>query len=148
MSYSSVLAVAVGDGRGDCLLLFVVVLLSAFEQLTHCQSTLQRRLSIGEGVVVGFNIAPSPLALLTPGTSSLSALLLCPATKQEVYMSDSHLYMAMDLITGGNLAGGFRCDGEEQAAAIVRQVVRALRYLHDRNIAVNALKHQQKIEVG
>lgn len=57
-------------------------------------------------------------------------------------MSDSHLYMAMDLITGGNLAGGFRCDGEEQAAAIVRQVVRALRYLHDRNIAVNALKHQ------
>eukprot|EP00752_Nemacystus_decipiens_P006678 g6005.t1 len=59
---------------------------------------------------------------------------------QEVYMSDSHLYMAMDLITGGNLAGGFRCDGEEQAAAIVRQVVRALRYLHDRNIAHRDLK--------
>lgn len=52
-------------------------------------------------------------------------------------MSDSHLYMAMDLITGGNLGGGYRCDGEEQAAVIVRQIVRALRYLHDRHIAVS-----------
>lgn len=51
-------------------------------------------------------------------------------------MSDSHLFMAMDLITGGNLAGGYRCDGEHTAAIIVRQIVRALRYLHDRHIAV------------
>lgn len=56
-------------------------------------------------------------------------------------MSDSHLYMAMDLITGGNLGGGYRCDGEEQAAVIVRQVVRALRYLHDRHIAVSEKQH-------
>lgn len=59
-------------------------------------------------------------------------------------MSDSHLYMAMDLITGGNLAGGYRCDGEEQAAAVVRQIVRALRYLHDRNIAVNTILLQNR----
>ncbi|CAN0539004.1 unnamed protein product [Ectocarpus sp. 12 AP-2014] len=55
---------------------------------------------------------------------------------QEVYMSDSHLFMAMDLITGGNLARGYRCDGEHTAAIIIRQIVRALRYLHDRHIAV------------
>lgn len=54
-------------------------------------------------------------------------------------MSDSHLYMAMDLVTGGNLGGAYRCGGEEQAASIVRQIVRALRYLHDRNIAVSAV---------
>lgn len=61
--------------------------------------------------------------------------------QQEVYMSDSHLYMAMDLIAGGNLGGSFRCDGEEQAAVIVRQIVRALRYLHDRHIAVSENQH-------
>lgn len=56
---------------------------------------------------------------------------------QEVYVTNTHLYMAMDLIEGGNLAGRCRFKGEAEAAVVVRQIVRALRYLHDRNIAVS-----------
>lgn len=56
---------------------------------------------------------------------------------QEVYVTNSHLYMAMDLIEGGHLAGRCRFKGEDKAAVVVRQIVRALRYLHDRNIAVS-----------
>lgn len=101
------------------------------------------RLSVRVGVVVALIPSPSlsPAVNLRPkyrGAAGRVARTAVPQ-EQEVYMSDSHLYMAMDLITGGNLAGGYRCEGEEQAAAVVRQIVRALRYLHDRNIAVNAM---------
>ena len=70
-------------------------------------------------------------------------VLPCPVARaraprsQEVYVTNSHLYMAMDLIEGGNLAGRCRFKGEKEAAVVVRQIVRALRYLHDRNIAVS-----------
>lgn len=54
-------------------------------------------------------------------------------------MTPTHLYVAMDLIEGGNLAVRYVFEGEEKAAHIVRQIVRALRYLHDRNIAVRVM---------
>lgn len=63
-------------------------------------------------------------------------------------MSDSHLYMAMDLITGGNLGGDYKCAGEDQAAVIVRQIIRALRYLHDRNIAASPRPRFVRAGVG
>lgn len=58
---------------------------------------------------------------------------------QDVYVTHTHLHMAMDLMEGGNLAVRYVYEGEEKAAHIVRQVVRALRYLHDRNIAVSLM---------
>lgn len=51
-------------------------------------------------------------------------------------MTPSHVHVAMDLIEGGNLAVRYRFEGEERAAVIVRQIIRALRYLHDNHIAV------------
>lgn len=57
---------------------------------------------------------------------------------KEVYVTPTHLYVAMDLIEGGNLAVRYVFEGEEKAAHILRQIVRALRYLHDRNIAVSS----------
>lgn len=46
----------------------------------------------------------------------------------------------MDLVKGGNLAVRYSFEGEEKAAHVVRQIARALRYLHDRNIAVRMEK--------
>lgn len=67
---------------------------------------------------------------------------------QEVYVTNTHLYMAMDLIEGGNLAGRCRFKGEAEAAVVVRQIVRALRYLHDRNIAVSPTNVRRFLSQG
>ncbi|CAM9877704.1 unnamed protein product [Discosporangium mesarthrocarpum] len=59
---------------------------------------------------------------------------------EEVYVTPSHLYITMDLLTGGNLAEVYQFRGEEEAARIVRQLVNALRYCHERNVAHRDLK--------
>lgn len=68
-----------------------------------------------------------------------STMLRCTVLPrpQEVYVTPSRLHVAMDLIEGGNLAVRYRPKGEEGVDVIVRQIVRALRYLHDRHIAVS-----------
>ncbi|CAM9782079.1 unnamed protein product [Chrysoparadoxa australica] len=59
---------------------------------------------------------------------------------QEVYHTKDYLFMVMDLMHGGDLAEQYVFKSESNARAIVRQVVFALRYCHDRNIAHRDLK--------
>lgn len=60
---------------------------------------------------------------------------------QEVYRprSGDRLYMVLDRLEGGSVDGLWRKQGrlsEDHAAHIILQVVSAVRYCHDRGIAV------------
>jgi calcium/calmodulin-dependent protein kinase I len=58
------------------------------------------------------------------------------ARVQEVYHTPEHLYIIMDLYTGGEVFERYAFKGEASAAKVIRDVVNAVRYCHDRGIAV------------
>lgn len=45
--------------------------------------------------------------------------------------------MVMDLYTGGDMYGRYKLRSEEDTAKIVGKLINALRYCHDRNVAVS-----------
>mmetsp|Transcript_16678 Transcript_16678/g.23614 ORF Transcript_16678/g.23614 Transcript_16678/m.23614 type:complete len:718 (-) Transcript_16678:3-2156(-) len=59
---------------------------------------------------------------------------------QEVFHTPSYLFMIMDLCTGGNLLQSYKFKTEKAAANIIRCIVNAIRYCHDRGIAHRDLK--------
>ncbi|KAG5187758.1 hypothetical protein JKP88DRAFT_267783 [Tribonema minus] len=59
---------------------------------------------------------------------------------QEVYQTPSYLFLVMDLCTGGNLMQSYKFHSEDAAADIVKSVINAIRYCHDRSIAHRDLK--------
>lgn len=56
-----------------------------------------------------------------------------------MYHTPDHYYMVMDLYTGGDMYARYQFRSEEDTAKIVSKLINALRYCHDRNVAVSAL---------
>lgn len=56
---------------------------------------------------------------------------------QEVFHTPDHYYMVMDLYTGGDMYARYKFRSEDETAKIVNKLINALRYCHDRNIAVS-----------
>lgn len=57
---------------------------------------------------------------------------------QEVFHTPDHYYMVMDLYTGGDMYARYKFRSEDETAKIVNKLINALRYCHDRNVAVRA----------
>lgn len=55
---------------------------------------------------------------------------------QEVFHTPDHYYMVMDLYTGGDMYARYKFRSEDETAKIVNKLINALRYCHDRNVAV------------
>lgn len=60
-----------------------------------------------------------------------------PIRVQEVFHTPDHYYMVMDLYTGGDMYARYKFRSEDETAKIVNKLINALRYCHDRNIAVS-----------
>lgn len=77
-----------------------------------------------------------PLILLSPPPPAS-----CPPCSdrrvQEVFHTPDHYYMVMDLYTGGDMYARYRFRSEADTAKIVGKLINALRYCHDKNIAVS-----------
>lgn len=56
---------------------------------------------------------------------------------QEVFHTPDHYYMVMDLYTGGDMYARYKFRSEADTAKIVGKLINALRYCHDRNVAVS-----------
>eukprot|EP00611_Tribonema_gayanum_P017974 TRINITY_DN3099_c0_g1_i2.p1 TRINITY_DN3099_c0_g1~~TRINITY_DN3099_c0_g1_i2.p1 ORF type:complete len:732 (-),score=267.97 TRINITY_DN3099_c0_g1_i2:464-2659(-) len=62
------------------------------------------------------------------------------ARLQEVYHSPDYVFMVMDLYAGGDLVDRQRIRTEQDAAAVVKDIVDGIRYCHEHNIAHRDLK--------
>eukprot|EP00953_Heterococcus_sp_UTEX-ZZ885_P021892 12174-Heterococcus_DN1.PRE.1 len=56
---------------------------------------------------------------------------------QEVFQTPDYLFLVMDLYTGGNLLESYQFHSEAAAADIISHITNAVRYCHDRHIAVS-----------
>lgn len=65
--------------------------------------------------------------------------LLITRRVQEVFHTPDHYYMVMDLYTGGDMYARYKFRSEDDTAKIVGKLINALRYCHDRNVAVRPL---------
>lgn len=74
-------------------------------------------------VVMPTSVATLPLSLLSNRV-------------QEVFHTPDHVYMVMDLYTGGDMYARYKFRSEDDTAKIVNKLINALRYCHDRNVAV------------
>lgn len=53
-----------------------------------------------------------------------------------MFHTPDHYYMVMDLYTGGDMYARYKFRSEDETAKIVNKLINALRYCHDRNVAV------------
>jgi len=66
----------------------------------------------------------------------------------DIYETKDHLYMVMELLKGGELFDNIVQKGtysEKEAAAVMRQILEAVQYLHNRGIAHRDLKPENLI---
>jgi serine/threonine protein kinase len=55
-----------------------------------------------------------------------------------VFQTPDYLFLVMDLYTGGNLLESYQFHSEAAAADIISHITNAVRYCHDRHIAVSS----------
>ena len=60
-----------------------------------------------------------------------------------MFHTPDHYYMVMDLYTGGDMYARYKFRSEEDTAKIVNKLINALRYCHDRNVAVSERDHNK-----
>uniref|UniRef100_A0ACB8EGQ9 Calcium/calmodulin-dependent protein kinase type 1 n=1 Tax=Sphaerodactylus townsendi TaxID=933632 RepID=A0ACB8EGQ9_9SAUR len=69
----------------------------------------------------------------------------------DIYESDGHLYLIMQLVSGGELFDRIVEKGfytERDASQLIRQILDAVKYLHDMGIVHRDLKLEDKIEAN
>jgi len=94
-------------------------------------------------------LSPQELETLTEEVDILQKIDHMHIVKlYDIYETKDHLYMVMELLKGGELFDNIVQKGtysEKEAAAVMRQILEAVQYLHNRGIAHRDLKPENLI---